>query len=113
MPFINTKYSGAISPEQEMKIKAELGEAVSVIGKSENWLMVGFEQNCSLYFKGEKSEKIAFVEVSAFGGASGSAYDKLTGVICKTLGDNLGVPADKIYVKYSPTDHWGWNGGNF
>lgn len=113
MPFINTKYSGDITPEQEMNIKTALGEAMSVIGKSENWLMVGFEPNCTLYFKGEKSEKIAFVDVSLYGNASRSAYEQLTAVICKVLGDNLGVSADKVYVKYSPTDNWGWNGGNF
>lgn len=113
MPFINTKYSGNITNEQEQSIKSALGEAVSVIGKSENWLMVGFEPNCPLYFKGEKSEKIAFVEVSTFGSASRSSYEQLTGQICKILGENLGVPADKVYVKYSPADNWGWNGGNF
>ncbi len=113
MPFINTKYSSSITPEQEQKIKSALGQAVSDLGKSESWLMVGFEPNCSLYFKGEKSEKIAFVEVSLFGNASRAAYDKMTGEICKILGDVLGVPADKVYVKYSPTDNWGWNGGNF
>ncbi len=113
MPFINTKYSSAITPDQEEKIKSALGQAVSDLGKSESWLMVGFEPNCSLYFKGEKSEKIAFVEVSLFGNASRAAYDKMTGEICKILGDVLGVPADKVYVKYSPTDNWGWNGGNF
>ncbi len=113
MPFINTKYSSAITPDQEEKIKSALGQAVSALGKSESWLMVGFEPECSLYFKGEKSEKIAFVEVSLFGNASRAAYDKMTGEICKILGDVLGVPADKVYVKYSPTDNWGWNGGNF
>ncbi len=113
MPFINTKYSAEISAEQEEKIKAALGSAVSVLGKSESWLMVGFEPCCSLYFKGEKSEKIAFVEVSLFGSASAAACDKMTGEICGILGDVLGVPSDKIYVKYSPVENWGWNGGNF
>lgn len=113
MPFINTKYSSAITPEQEEKIKSALGKAVSVLGKSESWLMVGFEPNCSLYFKGEKSEKIAFVDVSLFGSASPSACGRMTGEICGILGDVLGVPADKIYVKYTPVDNWGWNGGNF
>ncbi len=113
MPFINTKYSGAIITAEETEIKTALAEAVKLIGKSETWLMVGFEQNCSLYFRGEKSEKIAFVEVSLYGNASGSAYDKLTAEICRILGKVLGVPADKIYVKYSPTEYWGWNGGNF
>lgn len=113
MPFINTKYSADITAAQEEQIKTALGKAVSVLGKSEAWLMVGFEPKCSLYFKGEKSEKIAFVEVSLFGSANPSACDKMTGEICGILGDVLGVPADKVYVKYSPTDNWGWNGGNF
>lgn len=113
MPFINTKYSADITAAQEEQIKSALGKAVSVLGKSESWLMVGFEPKCSLYFKGEKSEKIAFVEVSLFGSANPSACDKMTGEICGILGDVLGVPADKVYVKYSPTDNWGWNGGNF
>ncbi|MDE6728162.1 MAG: hypothetical protein K2J80_09535 [Oscillospiraceae bacterium] len=113
MPFINTKYSGDITAEQEIRIKTALGEAVSVIGKTENWLMVGFEPNCSLYFRGEKSEKIAFVEVSIYGNASKSAFEQLTAAICKILGDNLEISEDNVYVKYSPTENWGWNGGNF
>ncbi len=113
MPFINTKYSGEITPAQEDAIKSALGSAVSVIGKTENWLMVGFEPNCSLYFKGKKLEKIAFVEVSLFGHASDSAYEKFTSAVCNALESTLGVPADCVYVKYSPTDNWGWNGGNF
>ncbi len=113
MPFINTKYSGGITPEQETEIKAQLAEAVKLIGKTESWLMVGFEPECSLYFKGEKSEKIAFVEVSMYGNASAAGCGKMTAEICRILGDVLGVPADKVYVKYSPTDNWGWNGNNF
>ena len=113
MPFINTKFSGEITQTQQDEIKTALGKAVSILGKSESWLMTGFEQNCALYFKGEKSPKIAFVEVSLYGSSSASAYDKLTGEICNILGSTLGVPADKVYVKYSPTEHWGWNGRNF
>ena len=67
MPFINTKYSQKITPEQETELKTALGSAVSILGKTESWLMLGFEQECSLYFRGEKSEKIAFVDVSLYG----------------------------------------------
>ncbi len=113
MPFINTKYSGDITPAQETEIKTALADAVKLLGKTENWLMVGFEPNSSLYFRGEKSEKIAFVDVSLYGSSTASDYDKFTAKICGILGKTLGVPADKIYVKYSPTEFWGWNGGNF
>lgn len=113
MPFINTKYSAEITAQQENAIKTELGKAIEILGKSEAWLMVGFEQNCSLYFKGEKSEKIAFAEVSLLGNAPRAAYEKLTVELCRIYGEVLGVPSDKVYVKYSPTDNWGWNNMNF
>ncbi len=113
MPFINVKYSSEITPDQETDIKSALGGAVQAIGKTESWLMVGFETNVPMYFKGEKSEKIAFVEVNLYGDAQKSAYERLTSEICTILGNSLGVSSDKVYVKYSPTDNWGWNGGNF
>ena len=113
MPFINTKYSQTITPDEEEQIKSALGKAVSVLGKTESWLMVGFEQECSLYFRGEKAEKLAFVDVSLYGRAEPSACDQMTAEICRIYGDVLGIPADHIYVKYTPTDNWGWNGGNF
>ena len=56
MPFINSKVSVQVTPEQEKKLKARLGQAISVIpGKSEQWLMTGFEDNYHLYFRGEIS----------------------------------------------------------
>ena len=113
MPFINTKYSDSISPEQETALQSALGEAITLIGKSEGWLMLGFEQNCSMYFKGEKSEKLAFVEVSLLGDAGADAYRKMTCEICRIYGEILGIAGDKVYVKYSPTANWGWNSMNF
>lgn len=44
MPFINSKISVALTDAQEQEIKARLGQAITAIpGKSESWLMVGFE----------------------------------------------------------------------
>ncbi len=113
MPFINTKYSAEITAEQETELKTKLGKAIEILGKTEAWLMLGFEQNCSLYFKGEKSTKIAFAEVSLLGDAPRASYEKLTAELCSIYGDVLGVPSDKVYVKYSPTENWGWNNINF
>lgn len=114
MPFINSKISVKITKEQEETIKSKLGKAISIIpGKSENWLMVGFDDNYKLYFKGEKFEKIAFVEVKIFGHASSDHFAKLTEEICNIYEEVLGIPKDKIYVKYEEVSQWGWNGNNF
>lgn len=113
MPFINTKTTVEISEEQELSLKEKLGSAISLIGKSESWLMVNFEDNCRLYFKGNNSEDIAYVEVALFGKASDSQYDALTAEITKIISETIGVDSSRVYVKYEEVDHWGWNGFNF
>ena len=114
MSFINSKVSVKINKEKELILKEKLGKAISLIpGKSESWLMVGFEDEYRLYFKGEASPKTAFVEVKIFGSAKRSDYEKLTAAICEIYQEVLDIPGDKIYVKYEEVSNWGWNGGNF
>ena len=114
MPFINSKVSTKISPEQETELKTRLGEAIALIpGKSENWLMVCFEPEAHLYFRGDNSEVAAFVYVSVYGSENPTAFSLLTGEICKIFNEVLGIKSDHVYVKYSTTNNWGWNGSNF
>lgn len=114
MPFINSKVTVKISPEKEEAIKQKLGQAIAIIpGKSESWLMVGFEDEYTLYFKGNKCEKAAFVEVKIYGSANSQAYDQMTGEICRIYEEELGIPAANIYVTYQAVPDWGWNGRNF
>ena len=57
MPFINSKISVALTDAQEQEIKARLGQAITAIpGKSESWLMVGFEPEYKLYFRGSNDQ---------------------------------------------------------
>lgn len=114
MPFIGSKVSVKISKEKEEVIKTKLGKAIELIpGKSETFLMIGFEDEYSLYFAGEKLEKGAFIEVKIFGKANKNDYDKLTQAICNIYEEELGIPQNKIYVKYEEVNNWGWNGRNF
>ncbi len=113
MPFIQTKTTVAITPEKEKAIKEKLGEAITIIGKSESWLMLGFEDNCRMYFKGDNSKPMAFVEVKLFGKSTPDAYSRMTAAVCDIIGGELGISADCIYVKYEEVSNWGWNGMNF
>ena len=114
MPFINSKISTKITKEQETEIKSQLGEAIRIIpGKSESWLMLGFEPEYSLYFRGDNSEPMAFVEVSVFGSENPSAFSALTSKICEIFNNILGIAPDHVYVKYEAVSNWGWNGSNF
>lgn len=113
MPFINSKISTALSEDQEKTLVSRLGQAVTLIpGKSESWLMTGFEPEYHLYFRGENSTPAAFVEVKLFGSENKSAFAALTAEICNIYQEVLGIPADHIYIKYQAVANWGWNGGN-
>lgn len=114
MPFIDSKVSVSISKEQEAELKSRLGQAISIIpGKSEQWLMTGFESNYHLYFRGDNSKPMAFIEVKVFGRENPKAFDALTAKICQIYEEVLGISSDCIYVKYEAVQNWGWNGGNF
>lgn len=113
MPFIDSKITVPVTQEKRDAIKSQLGTAISIMGKSESFLMVGFEDNYDLYMGGNKLEKGVFVSVSLFGNASSSAYDKMTAEICRIYEEQLGIPGDKVYITYTGVSDWGWNGRNF
>ena len=76
MPFIDSKVSVKVSKEQETEIKSRLGQAISLIpGKSESWLMVGIQDEYHLYFRGDDSRPMAFIEVRLFGSPDKEAYN--------------------------------------
>ena len=68
MPYISTHVSTSLPREKEISIKEKLGKAIELIpGKSEQWLMVEFRDDCRLYFRGKNDQPAAFVEVKALG----------------------------------------------
>lgn len=113
MPFIDSKISVPVSKEKKDAIKSRLGQAVSILSKPESYLMVGFDDDYDLYFAGERVERGAYVSVSLFGDTNPSACDRMTGEICRIYGEELDIPADRIYVSYHGVHEWGWNGRNF
>lgn len=113
MPFINTKTNVKITDADRETLKSEFGKAIELVGKSESWLMLNFEDDCKMYFKGESSSSIAFVDVSVFGKSTDEGCENMTKEICSVLNKVLSIPADKVYVKYSGTTQWGWNNMNF
>ena len=113
MPFIDSKVSVSISAEQEKELKSRLGQAITLIpGKSESWLMTGFEDNYHLYFRGDNSQPVAFIAVEVYGRENPSAFEALTVEIMKIFNEVLGIAPDHIYIKYEAVANWGWNGGN-
>ncbi len=112
MPFINTTTNVSVSPEKEIMLKAKFGSAIELLGKSESWLMLAFNDNADMYFKGNDAPA-AFVDISVFGKSTYAQCEAMTKEICKIMVEELSLPADRVYVKYSGTNQWGWNNMNF
>ena len=113
MPFIDSKISVKVSDEKKEIIKAQFGRLMSVLGKSEAYLMVGMEDDYDLWMGGNKLEKGAYVSVSLLGNAPSASYEKLTAEICTLFENELGIDGSSVYVTYHPVSDWGWNGTNF
>ena len=114
MPYIGTKTTLKISDEKKEIIKRRFGKAIEVFpGKSERWLMVGFDESLTMYMAGDGSEDIAFVEIKILGKGSKESFDKMTAETCKILSEELGIRGGRIYVKYEECEHWGYDSINF
>lgn len=113
MPYIRTQVSTALSKENEQSLTKKLGQAIQNLGKTEQWLMLDFEENCHLYFQGNQNAPTAFVEIKLFGKASNPMYDQMTKDVTRIVSEELSIPENRIYVQYEECAHWGWNGSNF
>lgn len=113
MPYIRTQVSVELSHEQEQSLTQKLGQAIQNLGKTEQWLMLDFEDQCHLYFQGNQNAPTAFVEIKLFGKASPAMYQQMTQAVTKIIAEELAIPANRIYVQYEECAYWGWNGSNF
>lgn len=115
MPVIHTHVSTTTTQVQRDNIAKAYGKAITAIpGKTENWLMCPFEDNMPIYFSGNEDEPAAYVEVNAFGrSVDRASWEQLTTAICAVLTHELSVPQDRVYIRYTATPDWGWNGSNF
>ena len=113
MPYITTTTNTKITDEKREIIKSEYGKALSLLGKTESWLMLNFEDEKEMYFKGQSNAPMAFVDVSVFGKSTDEQCNAMTKEVCKILNNNLGISPDMIYVKFSGSSQWGWNNMTF
>ena len=114
MPYIETKTSASVSGEQLTALKEMFAEVIEIIpGKSEEWLMLNTVGDCNMSFRGDMDTPCAMIKVEIFGKAKDEEYDRLTEEICARASKILGIPADRIYVRYEECFRWGYNGFNF
>lgn len=111
MPFIKSKVSCELTTEQELDLKRRIGKAIELVpGKSEEYLLLEFEDNCRLWLRGEQDAPIAYIEAAIFGNENHLGYDAFSAEITKAFVKVLGIPPDRIYIKYEDIIAWGVSG---
>ena len=114
MPFIISRTNCCISRQQELQLKTRLGKAIELVpGKSEKYLMLGFEDNCRLYRGGDNSQSMAYIEAAIWGNEAHLGYDRFTAEVARIFHEVLGIAPDCIYIRYSDIPDWGVAGMNF
>ena len=114
MPFIISRTNRSISREQERQLKNRLGKAIELVpGKSEQYLMLGFEDNCHLWLRGDDSCPMVYIEASIWGNEAHLGYDEFTAEVTRIFHDVLGIQPDCIFIRYSDIPDWGVAGHNF
>lgn len=114
MPYIDTKTSAHVTPQQKQDLFKKMGKIIEDIpGKTEEWLMLNIEGGCSMCFRGDADTPCAMVDVRIFGAADSQAYENMTKDICKIFDEVLHIPSDRVYICYKGYSEWGWNHKNF
>lgn len=114
MPYINSRLTKKLNEEDKEYLKTKLGQIISEIpSKSEEWLMVSFDDDKIIYFRGNKMEAAAYIEVKIFGTTEREYKNKVTNLICELFETKLNIPSDSIYITFSEISDWGWNGEMF
>ncbi len=103
MPFIDIKITMSISSDQREAIKLQLGQAISLLsGKTEDYLMIGIQDDYHLYLSGYEMERGAAVTVQHYGDAKTEDLEKLGKEILNTLEAVTAIPSDSVYIIFQP-----------
>lgn len=111
MPYIKTSTNVSISDEKLEIIKTKIGKSIEIMGKTENWLMLEFNDNSKMYFKGNNDNPIAFLDVKVLGQVNNS--NEMTRELTNIISSELNISPSNIYISYQGYSDWGYNGSNF
>lgn len=108
---MSVKVNIKITEEKEILLKEKFGKAIEAIpGKTEAALMITFEDEQKMYFRGKNDKPIAFVEIKLLGKAPLQSLKDMTALVCDILDKEMGIPTAQTYVKYEEVEYWGYIG---
>jgi len=107
MPFVEVSVSCELTEEKEKKLVSSFGKIIEEIpGKNESNLMMKVNDNCSLWFKGDNSKPIAFVNVAIYGKAEAEKYSAFSSKVLDFLEAELSIDKKDVYIKIEENYNW-------
>jgi phenylpyruvate tautomerase len=94
-------------------LKTASERVAAMLGKPERYVMVVLENNPNMVFAGDASP-LAYLELKSIG-LPGDRTSEFSRTLCELIHQQLGVPADRIYIEFADAErqHWGWNSATF
>lgn len=111
MPFIRVNVPIELNEAKKEAVKSELGKLVEILpGKSESVLMVELNGSKTMYFKGEKTQPCAFVEIRLYKESPMEAKKEFTGKVFEMLERVLGLKPGNVFINFMEFPNWGSGG---
>lgn len=113
MPLVTSIMPVKLNDKIAEDLKKGIAEILKrVADKDESWLMIRFEEEETLYFRGVKIKDGAIVDIKVYGTLSSQIKKQLVSEICKLYKDITPFDPKNIYViiQEFADSSWGWNG---
>lgn len=114
MPYLKIQTNLPLSKKAERAVLKNASQLVSeLLEKPESFVMVALQPNTPMLFSGS-DEPVAFLELKSIGLPARRTKD-LCESLCQMIEGHLGVPRDRVYVKFIDVKRgmWGWKGDTF
>ena len=115
MPCIRCTINQPASDKQKQLLREGFMEAIQYIpGKKPETLMVIIQDNSDIFFHRTSDNSCAFVEVNILlRDDPTESFSKMSGYICDMLESILSIDGTNVYIRFTATKDWAWNGIKF
>ena len=114
MPYLKIQTNLPLSRKAERAILRTASTLVAEeLDKPEEYVMLALQANTPMLFAGS-DDPVAFLELKAIG-LPARKTRRLSEALCKLVEGHLGIPPDRVYVKFITVSRgmWGWKGDTF
>ncbi|HEY5583174.1 MAG TPA: phenylpyruvate tautomerase MIF-related protein [Ruminiclostridium sp.] len=111
MPYIDVNISIKLSDHEKDVLKTKLGELISIIpGKTESGLMIGINDGYTMYFSGQKKEKVAYLNIKLYKQAEYEYKNELSKKIFEFFEKEYDITGYNLYMNFDEYSSWATRG---